>query len=748
MTLQHHTSMTAPRPSTQAQQMPGNGVWAAQPRQKNDFEPLPVRTSILGLKTVEQDLQAQVKHIHDKVQGDLDLLHKQVLGEVYNSVAQELQAVAQRLGAQRSEIGAETEGLRAAVASLQQETKSLWSAHEQDTVRSMEALRQAVAKLSEETAAAMASEAATLRQETADLEARVLQAIVEVCDKVEKDGDNSNGEHQHKYEALQKAFAESLEERAEALRQRFESLESSMQELRDETVAEVGEREKLRDTFEQGQARAEAAVARLEETLRGQALVGEARFQESQAALASMEERHRGAIQDALSGASNQSQDKDLRVKYELETVKAGLQADFRERLSVQDRKMQQLNAECLKEVDFAMSGLARSVEWTAHIDAAALERDGRLEINGPEFSAAGLRPLQLQLRLAQEGRTHRWSCGAFLRTPGGRVSFRLSVLGRSQHFAAEFGEAREWGSHRLAILERVPAQLTVSLEIIDVAAPLPRAASGDSSLVVSSRIVDAAEAAAKETAALRASMVRRVEWRIAKVSERLAAAREAAGRIRGDEDALEPLLSPPFAAAGVAGLQLQLYPLGYRPRGEESCGFFLICPPGMYVKCRAFVGDAVRTFEHHYDTRESYGRGSFCRLGDKIDGEDCVVCGVEILEVRQEHTTQVRGGPFGNLADQLKVVTNPSVAGMEVVRELREIHSSDKKGGRRQNKAAEVAQKVAMRVTAPPVGAASQSLKESKSLPSLLPAVATMNLGGMNMSPRQKQVDAFKWRG
>ena len=71
-------------------------------------------------------------------------------------------------------------------------------------------------------------------------------------------------------------------------------------------------------------------------------------------------------------------------------------------------------------------------------------------------------------------------------------------------------------------------------------------------------------------------------------------------------------------------------------------------------MKCRAFIGDQVRIFEHQYDSREPYGRGSFCRLADRIDSDDCITCGIEFIEVRQELTTQVRGCPVGNMVDQL----------------------------------------------------------------------------------------------
>jgi len=274
-------------------------------------------------------------------------------------------------------------------------------------------------------------------------------------------------------------------------------------------------------------------------------------------------------------------------------------------------------------------------------------------------------------------------------------------------------------------------------------------------------QMVDAAQIATREVANLRSTMVRRVEWRISRVSERLAAAKEAAVSML-DGEALEPLVSPQFAAAGFEGLQLQLYPLGYRPRSDDACGFFVTCPKGVYMKCRAFVADNVRNFEHHYESREPYGRGSFCRLADKVDADDCVVCGVEFTEVRQEQTTQVRGGPFGNVADQLKLVSNPALNSMEVVRELRDASQPErgdrtKPRGDRGRKGAtaprppsgspELASTRAggfhdagatMRATSMMSTTFGPSMQESKSLPSLLPAVHLSSTfsGSFGMSP------------
>lgn len=201
-------------------------------------------------------------------------------------------------------------------------------------------------------------------------------------------------------------------------------------------------------------------------------------------------------------------------------------------------------------------------------------------------------------------------------------------------------------------------------------------------------QMTDAARVATREADKVRSSMVRKIEWRIVHVSERISAARAAASSGHAELEALEPLLSPPFSAGGLEGLQLQLYPLGYLRRDdvtpsshyEEKCGFFLVCPRGVYMKCRAFVGDQVKVFEHQYTEREPFGRAQFCRLIDKAGIDDAVVCGIEILDVRQELTTQVKGGPYGSIVDQMKVTLAPSLGSMEVMRELRDAEDKRQK--------------------------------------------------------------------
>jgi hypothetical protein len=256
-----------------------------------------------------------------------------------------------------------------------------------------------------------------------------------------------------------------------------------------------------------------------------------------------------------------------------------------------------------------------------------------------------------------------------------------------------------------------------------------------------------------REVAVLKNGMVRRVEWRVGRIQERIGRARKALENSSPDEEPLESICSPPFTAGGVEGLQLQMYPMGYGGNSHGKCGFFLVAPRGVYIKCRAFIGDCVKNYEHHFDSREPYGRGSFCTLEDKAGSDDTVVCGIEILEVRQDLTRDIKAGPFGNVADQLKITLHPTVEGMDMVRELREIPENGAKEQRRGDRhrqtfassfaggAPMVAPPGALSRTscsfggAGPVAAPPGAMAASQSLPLLLPNVGSKTMSGGDCS-------------
>lgn len=647
-------------------------VWHFKPFPMGNLNPPPLLAKP-NLKTLEEELHRQAQHCHDKLQKDMDSMHAQVLSEVHRAVAQELAGAAHKIASVQSESKADVEALRSTVSQLCEEAKFVRSWRDEDIA----ANKEANARVAEQASA----EVSALRLEIDGLLKQQVEKIDQAAELRSQELETSLGRQ------IEEAVRAGMQDFTIAPSPGNEETGKQLEMLEGQLEAEIQERERLADAARAAEAAAREQLMQLQEAVKSQVTVGEARWQESQAAVVGLEQRQAkdidnvetrlcarvDVLDEMVSGARKSSSGVEEKL--------SDLSHMIQDSASRASNDLHRFSTECRQELAFAHSNWARIVDWAAEVDLELLEKEGKLDIASPTFSAAGLRSLQLHLRLqvqvsrnGQETRPRRWTVGAFLQSQAGEVSFRLHVGGKNMSFAAEFGQAAEWGSQRLVVLDSLEKTLNVQLEILDVTAPMSHVSAYPASMKVAMKTQDAAQAAAREATSFRSSMVRRIEWRITRVSERVAAARAASNSI-GNDEALEPIVSPPFAAGGFEGMQLHLYPLGYRPKGEDMmCGFFLLCPKGMYVKCRAFVGDAVRNWDHVFAEREPYGRGSFCRLVDKADGDDSVVCGVELLEVRMEHTSQVRHGPFGSVEDQLKLVSQPSIGSMEMVRELKEL--------------------------------------------------------------------------
>jgi len=674
------------------------------------------------VKKLEAEVRKQFQLHHRRCQEDLDLLHDQVHNEVYAAISQELGAVARSIKSSidnvkaealedaRNGLSREVAPLRGGLRQLQEEVAKV-SAARQDGDGESEASKQAAAaarQASEELLAELREVVGNLSETVTNTEAELRKDAASIRAEVAVVDQRLCQDFSSKLKQLENGIVEGLEAEVGERMQLTTVLENSRTEAKESLEHLTAELEKIRSFVN---AEAGTADSRHREAI-----------QATGTALASLEQRLSEVAQSASERAEKTKENVDSLVEGKLQTMTGvtdirhsameeqvnSLKKTCSTRLVQAEKELDRLGKECRDGLRFASAAWARTVEWSAKVDTAQLHHDGRLELSSPSFDAAGLRGLQLQLRIdaAKSGRQapldstsaagqdgRRWVCGAFLLAKEGQVSFRLHVGGRAQTFTAAFGDSPEWGSQRIAVLDQFEDDaglLTVKLEILDVVTAT-ESHDGATDLLpeglkASTQIVDAAMVASREVAALRSQSVRKIEWRVARVSERFNHAKKAAEAKVTDEEALEPICSPPFAAAGVEGMQLQLYPAGRKvgSRGDGQCGFFLVCPRGVFVKCRAFVGDQVRVFEHQFDSREPYGKSSFCRLEERIDADDSVICGIEILELRLENTMQVRGGAFGNVADQLKLTMNPNMNSMDLVRELREQDGASKEHQRR----------------------------------------------------------------
>lgn len=650
-------------------------------------------------KTLEAELQYQAQHCHDKIQKDLGNLHAQVLNEVHAAVAQELQLVSRSFnGFQAVQLQAAQDmvKLRESIRQLQGDIQQLSQEQEVHKKEAADVLAEAVSRVVEDTSSAIQKEAEVIR-ETAEAQKQLFERL--------RQGDEAQQALGGRCEHLEKRLSEqeSLHRETKELATRAMDAVPNLEAMSLDRLGELElQLQRLQQSHLQRQADSRAEVEGLEERV----VSGFEGHQHLQEALKGLQEQQEqlqlrcGALEAQLlelpkaqEKAFLEMSQQDSQVAKDLRGLQARLEAtegllsgarsneqSLQDQLSsleqtLEDRQrsvvrdLEQLKTDCSKEFAFAQSTWARIIDWQAQVDVATLQQHGKLDLSSPKFSAAGLENLVLHLRL-QAWKERGYTCGVFLQAPKGQVSFRLHLGNKSLSFSADFSSAPEWGSQRLAVLEHLEPSMKVRLEILDVAVPLSKGY--PLSLNVQAKSVDAMEVACKEATAVRSSMVKRIEWRVGRISEHVNAVRAAANSM-GEEEGWQPIVSPPFAAGGFENLQLHLYPLGYRVKGEDSCGFFLVCPKGMYVKCKAFVGDMVRVWDHYYEEREPYGRGNFCRLLDKVENDDSILCGIELQEIRLEQQTQVRGGPFGSVVDEVKLIAQPSTGGMEMVRELRD---------------------------------------------------------------------------
>jgi hypothetical protein len=126
-------------------------------------------------------------------------------------------------------------------------------------------------------------------------------------------------------------------------------------------------------------------------------------------------------------------------------------------------------------------------------------------------------------------------------------MSFRLQVAGKEQVFSANFSEAAEWGSTKLALTEKVGPVINVRLEILDLVASVNMPDTWPPGLSALLRVPDATQTASREVRKLAAMLqtvskdVSRTEARIAQVSQRTFSIRAAMGITEDDVVSSKP---------------------------------------------------------------------------------------------------------------------------------------------------------------------------------------------------------------
>lgn len=118
-------------------------------------------------------------------------------------------------------------------------------------------------------------------------------------------------------------------------------------------------------------------------------------------------------------------------------------------------------------------------------------------------------------------------------------------------------------------------------------------------------------------------AFVRRVEWNLQKCSETI---RKMSNN--------QCIWSSSFSAMGVPDMQLEFFPQGRETSQKGFCALFLWCPGHLKLKYRLEVGSHASIDEDVFTSRIGHGHSNFCFLEAQIDDKDCLVIGLEILEV------------------------------------------------------------------------------------------------------------------
>jgi len=342
-----------------------------------------------------------------------------------------------------------------------------------------------------------------------------------------------------------------------------------------------------------------------------------------------------------------------------------------------------------------------RRVEWVIPNASKLLlppddyDEDGRAYNSwfSRRFRACGARNLRLEFRVYNLTRSStdagspsskepiggggNGDCAIFLWCGRGiTMHYRLFVGDKSANLDHEFSERCSHGTRRICYAKdqisaaddtlRVGVELLEAIMEIDNQSPVLRQGDTDESPAdgesddrqviddgdlgsllfhrhVNNRLVPQMRT---EVERMQSRMVRRIEWNVEQASllPTLFAAREA-------------ICSPVFAAAGVEGMQLLLYPSGYAGATPGFCSMFLYAPAGVSVKCQLSVGNQTRDAINTYKEAGAYGRANFCMFEDCYDKTyDKVTCVFEITHISQAlsatttHTAEERATLEGGM--------------------------------------------------------------------------------------------------
>ncbi|KAF4660796.1 hypothetical protein FOZ61_003758 [Perkinsus olseni] len=273
---------------------------------------------------------------------------------------------------------------------------------------------------------------------------------------------------------------------------------------------------------------------------------------------------------------------------------------------------------------------LTRRVEWTiTGIREQLKVCPKNVSIWSPEFSACGIRNMQLEFfPQGRETATLDGFCSVFFWCPEGtNIKYQLFV---GNHYRApdeDTYDSRMGHGHSNfclldAEIDQAADSVTVGVDIIDVSRVYEM---GRGEIKASRRVhrLSLNSLVRHEVLVVENRDVSLVEWKISKISRRLAAAPRGAS-----------LYSPIFTAAGIHDMLLEFYPNGNANTKKDGyCSLYLRCPEGTQIVVTLIVGSYRKgPIMAKFDGSAGKGLPEFCELAEQINkDEDSIVVGLEL---------------------------------------------------------------------------------------------------------------------
>jgi len=376
--------------------------WRRRPRVSGgEFRPGPMDGKP-SLKSLEVEIKRHAQELHGLLSKDLDILHEQVHSENYNAISQELIGVAQKLTAIRSEAHSDIENLKTNQAALAAALTELKNGSED--AKAEQGINKEVSNAQ--------MEIQQLRESLSDVLARSEEQLRE---EMEKRRQELREELREEMSAQLTGFGERLSQDQAS---RLNSVET---QIREELSAEASKSAKMQGEFAKtteagiAEARQEVAAADLRaKDIAKRVEVTSSRMEEVWGGLEELKQSvtaHWQAQADSKkkeAAASSASMEERLTLTAEqsaercqqLETQVSELAQQMGDRMDTALKDLRQLGSECREGLGFAHNCWARTIDWTPTVDLAELESNEKCELHSPLFNAAGLRGLQLRLRL------------------------------------------------------------------------------------------------------------------------------------------------------------------------------------------------------------------------------------------------------------------------------------------------------------------------------------------------------------